>query len=428
MNHADREPTPGAVGPPGAPAAPGWGWPGPQGPPYTPAAPQPGVIPLRPLGVGDILRAVVAVVSRYGKVLYHQLIGVTVAALLVVPAYAVFADAALSGLIEDAQRDPDRAVTGGELATLIGVAGGGWLLLVVLTLATQVVATAAGTKVVQHAVLGRPVTARRLAAEARPYLWRVFGSFLLLALTAVGVLAVGLLPTVIAGLAGADTLSLLLLPLAAVAAGLAMYAQVRLVLQMPVLILEDIRPTAALRRAWHLNEGAWWRSLGIPYLVSLVGSAAAQLLMLPFVALGVVLLFAFGGTGADGVWNPGPGSLIGLSASLCTGLLVAGVAGAPLIPVTNALLYVDRRIRRESLDVALAQAAGFHPGPGYPAPAYPGYPGSPYPGSPYPGAEQPPTVAPEPGSPAAVPAQDRGHEAPAPAPAPDRPGPDPEEA
>jgi hypothetical protein len=38
----------------------------------------------------------------------------------------------------------------------------------------------------------------------------------------------------------------------------------------------------------------------------------------------------------------------------------------PLTPLTNGLLYLDRRIRRESLDLALAEQAGvqLHPEPG----------------------------------------------------------------
>ncbi|MFC9324085.1 hypothetical protein [Kitasatospora sp. NPDC057015] len=412
MSDVNWGPPPGAAGPPpgapGMPGGPGWGWAGAQGQPYVPVAPQPGVIPLRPLGTGDILRAVLAVVSRYGKVLYHQLLGVTVAVLLVVPAYAAFADAALSGIVADLQRDPYRTATGGQLAAMIAVAGGGWLLLVGFALATQVIATATGTKVVQHAVLGRPVTARQLAAEARPYLWPVFGSFLLLGLSLLVVMAVGLLPVVIADLAGAGPFSLLLFPLAVLSVGVGMYAQVRLVLQMPVLILEGVRPVAAVRRAWRLNEGAWWRSLGIPYLVSLIGSTVAQILLLPFFVLGFVLMFALGETGVNGSWEPGAASVIGLAASLCTGVLVVGVAGAPLIPVTNALLYVDRRIRRESLDVALAQAAGLHPAPSHAAAAHPGPPS--------PRAEQPPTAAPGPSPEAtapSVPAQDPGRGEPA---------------
>ncbi|MET9616119.1 hypothetical protein [Kitasatospora indigofera] len=396
MSNVHQEPPPDAPGPPGAPAGPGW-WPGPQGwPPYVPAAPQPGVIPLRPLGLGDILRAVVAVVRQYGRVLYRQLLGATVGALLVVPAYAVFADAALSGLIRDAQADPDYTPTGGQVSALIAVVGGGYLLLFGFALAIQVIATATSTKLVQHAVLGRPVTARRLAAEARPYLWRVCGSFLLLALGIAALMVVGLLPAAIAGLAGAGPFSLLLLPLAALAAGAGVYAQVRLVLQMPVLIMEDARPAAAVRRAWRLNEGAWWRSLGIPYLVGMIGSAAAQVLMAPFFFLGFVLMFVFGGTSADGAWEPGPAALIALSACLLAGLLVAVVVGAPLAPLTHALLYVDQRIRREGLDIALAQAAGLHPGPAAPGPAAPGA-AAPVPaqaGPPEAGAAQPPTGAP----------------------------------
>ncbi|MCX5213732.1 hypothetical protein OG689_31440 [Kitasatospora sp. NBC_00240] len=374
------------------------------------------MIPLRPLGLGDILRAVVAVIRQYGKVLYRQLLGVTVGALLVVPAYAVFADAALSGIIEDARRDPFYTATGGQVAALISVAAAGYLLLFGFLLAVQVIATATGTKLVRHAVLGLPVTARQLAAEARPYLWRVFGSFLLLALAVAALLLVGLLPAAIAGLAGAGPFSLLLLPVAAIALGAGMYAQVRLVLQMPVLILEDVRPTAALRRAWRLNEGAWWRSLGIPYLVNLIGSAAAQILMAPFFFLGFVLMFALGGTGADGAWEPSAGSMIGLSASLIAGLLVAGVVGAPLTPVTNALLYVDRRIRRESLDVALAQAAGFQPVPAQPARSVPDQPVPAQPAQPVPDRPVPDDTE---RSGPAVPAQDQdqgpgpGHAVPA---------------
>jgi membrane-anchored glycerophosphoryl diester phosphodiesterase (GDPDase) len=144
-----------------------------------------------------------------------------------------------------------------------------------------------------------------------------------------------------------------------------MYVTVRLVLVIPVAVLENQRPIAALRRAWRLNEGAWWRSFGIPYLVGLVGSVAGQLILVPAVVIGLLPVFGQLSRTPDSATVPhiGFGAVAFFYLMMGIGFTVVMVLVLPLTPLTNGLLYLDRRIRRESLDLALAEQAGvqLHP-------------------------------------------------------------------
>ena len=79
------------------------------------------------------------------------------------------------------------------------------------------------------------------------------------------------------------------------------------------------------------------------------------------------------------------------------GTIIGAAITWPFTAVATALIYVDRRIRREGLDLELARAAGLVPAA---SSATPGTPldgsgtGGPYAGGPYPGgpgpADQPP--------------------------------------
>ncbi|MFG2819485.1 hypothetical protein ACGFX4_08675 [Kitasatospora sp. NPDC048365] len=323
--------------------------------PGPPPAPQPGVVPLRPLGFGDVLTGVMNTVRRYFAQLYVPVLAATAGVLLVLAVYAVVAYGLLIDLYRQVVADKWYEPTDGQLVTLVTVAVSGWLLLVLCLGALSVVAAATGTVVTRHAVIGKPVSTRAVWAESRRHLGRITAEYLLLgggALLGTAVLMV--LWVAVSAVLGSAVVGVLF-GLLAVACWVGLfYAQVRLTLLVPVLVMEESRPLAAFPRAWRLNEGAWLRSFGIPYVVNLIASMGGQLVATPFVLVGVLIALPFG---AD-PQPPSPGVLVAAVLLFLVGVLLSTAVTLPLLPVCHALLYVDRRIRRERLDIALGEAAG----------------------------------------------------------------------
>ena len=106
----------------------------------------------------------------------------------------------------------------------------------------------------------------------------------------------------------------------------------------------DVR--AALTRSGVLVRRSWWRVLGVLLLTALVAGAVGQVLQVPFLLLTGDPLEVL--TGSD---TSSTGFVL---ASL--GTLVAAVVVGPFAAAVRGLLYVDRRMRAEGLDVALAAA------------------------------------------------------------------------
>ncbi|WP_441247988.1 hypothetical protein [Kitasatospora sp. McL0602] len=318
---------------------------------------KPGVIPLRPLGVTDIIGAVFSTVSRCTKAVYLPLLAVAGGAVGLLSLVLMGAAVSLRDEYADFQSQAhEYRLTDSEVTDFVTAVTVTALLALLCLAALHTVACATATTVVRHAVVGREVTPGQIWQEARPFLWRVLGAHLLAGLAGVAVLVVSLLPAAVlaavtGGTAVAGVAALLAVP-GLLAAG---YVQVRLALLIPVLVLENLSPVGAIRRAWSLNEGAWWRSLGIPYVIGLVGSTAAQLLAFPFALVGLVFLTASVTDGGGQASLVGPVLFVAV-----TGLGVTlGLALAmPLTPLAHGLLYVDRRIRCEDFGTVLVAEAG----------------------------------------------------------------------
>jgi hypothetical protein len=134
------------------------------------------------------------------------------------------------------------------------------------------------------------------------------------------------------------------------AAGVALWAGIKLSLSTPALILEGQSVTGALRRSWALVTGSWWRVFGILLLATLVAGIIGQIIQVPF-GLGQVSPFNL---------DPEAEPAEVTTAQVVLGALGTFVAGAvtgPVVALITALLYVDRRIRAEGFDLTLAMAA-----------------------------------------------------------------------
>ncbi|WP_225801598.1 hypothetical protein [Streptomyces sp. NK15101] len=317
-----------------------------------PPAAKPGVIPLRPLGMGEILDGAVKTLRTYWRTVLTITVTVAVVSQIadilaqryLVPAPPeINADATPA---EQLQQSLDSAQ-----ASLIGL---GPALLV--TMMASLVSAALLTVVISRAVLGRPVSLGSAWQEARPRLLQLLGLTLLLAAMTVAIVTVGLLPGLLLG--GAPGVALTFLGgLGALVA--VVWLMIRFSLSSPALMLERRGVVPSLKRSAKLVRGSWWRIFGITVLTQLLIFVFAMIIAIPFSIIG----FAVDGEGFSGLLS-GTTTAFGWPFLIITGIggVITSAITYPISAGVTVLLYVDQRIRREALDLELARAAGL---PGY---------------------------------------------------------------
>jgi hypothetical protein len=320
------------AGPPG-------GWYG--GPPPTPA---PGVVPLRPLTVGELLDGAVKVIRRYPR----PTIGLSAVVALVTTLLNVvsvlfmdFSDevATLQEGASSTEVGFGSGVSGGELS---GVAGG------IVSIPAGIFLTGVLIAVVGRAVLGQEATIGEVWQQVRPRIWALIGLALLTSLIAAApLLVVGiLLALAIAAGAGGGVIVLAVLLLLG-ALGFSAYLYVRLSLAPAALVLEKAGIRTSLRRSGELVKGAWWRVFGLLLLTAIIELLVTSVLVMPLTLLGSAILLA-SPTG-------GEVALFVMLSQVASGLAACLVS--PFTAGVRALLYVDRRMRAEALDLTLQAAA-----------------------------------------------------------------------
>ena len=331
--------------PRGGPAAGGPGWagspPGAGGAGWAAASVKPGVIPLRPLGVTEILDGAVTSVRR------HPLSMIGLSALVV-----TFTQVLSAGVSYALLRDLGNSAfpsTGelSDLAPALTRVSGATLIPGLLAGLAQLVLTGVLTVVVSKAVLGQDVPIGEAWRQARPRLPALLAVSLLYGLIAALAFVVPLVPGLVVLALGSPLVGGLLLAvggLLAVAALLFVVATYWLV--GPATVLEKQSPLAALRRSRRLVAGAFWRVLGIWLLTQILVAIVLGLATVPFALAAGVL----GGVGGN------PFGALPLTLNAIGGIL-GGTIAYPFGAAITVLAYVDQRMRREGLDLALARAA-----------------------------------------------------------------------
>ncbi|MBD0712126.1 MULTISPECIES: hypothetical protein [unclassified Streptomyces] len=342
--------------PPPPPPGPGWGAP----PPYAswgrPAAAKPGVIPLRPLGVGEILDGAVKTLRTY----WRTVLTITVAVAVLSQTADLLVQRYLAPEVPAADPNATPAEALEQLldasrAALIGMAPS-----LLVTLMASLVSTALLTVVISRAVLGRPVSLGSAWREARPRLLQLIGLTLILAFLGAGIIAVSLLPGALIG-GGAGAALLFLGGLGGIVT--ALWLTIRFSLASPALMLERQGVIPSLKRSAKLVQGSWWRVFGITALTQLLVLVFTMIIAIPF----AVIAIAVDGDGFSGLLADSSGS-VGWPFLIVMGIggVITSAVTYPVSAGVTVLLYVDQRIRREALDLELARAAGL---PGYgPAP------------------------------------------------------------
>ncbi|MFB6842420.1 hypothetical protein [Streptomyces sp. NPDC056361] len=329
-----------------------WGAPPPHVNWGRPPAAKPGVIPLRPLGMGEILDGAAKTLRTYWRTVLT--ITVTVAVIsqiadILAQRYLVPAPEAISPDATPAEQLQQSLES--FQSSLIGL---GPSLLV--TLMASTVSAALLTVVISRAVLGRPVTLSSAWQEARPRLLQLIGLTLLTAGLGAAVVCAGLLPGLLIG--GAPGVALVVLGgLGAMAA--AVWLVIRFNLASPALMLERQGVIRSMKRSAKLVQGSWWRIFGITLLTQLLIFLFVMIIAIPFTIVGI----AADGDGFSGLLSGTPTSF-GWPFLIITGIggVITSAVTFPISAGVTVLLYIDQRIRREALDLELARAAGL---PGY---------------------------------------------------------------
>ncbi|MFD7667607.1 hypothetical protein [Streptomyces sp. NPDC059788] len=354
---------------------PGWGAPW-----APPPAAKPGVIPLRPLGVGEILDGAVSTMRAH----WRTVLGIS----LVVAVVSQAANTIVTGLwfrsagdFSALENNPDATLS--EAMDAVGTSLAGSALTSLIGLLSTIVITALLTIVVSRAVLGRSVTAGEAWRDARGRLPRMLGLLLLLPLIISVVIGVGMTPGIIVAAVGPVGPGVLLALLGGVGAGVVgIWLWVRFSLAAPALMLEKQGVIASMRRSVKLVRGSWWRVLGVQLLTYVLIAVVQMIVQIPATIIAVLL----GGQGFT-AWTNGEGSTSWtFLIVLAVGAVITSTVTYPISAGVTALLYMDQRIRREALDLELARAAGL---PGY---------GADTPGPQSPGTQAPGTHGPGPDS------------------------------
>ncbi|TQL63923.1 hypothetical protein FB461_0402 [Rarobacter faecitabidus] len=316
------------------------------GPGYVPPSMlglKPGIIPLRPLSLGEIFDGAINGVRRNFKVTLGLTLAIVTICMTISTAIGVVLMPWISarfGRFADTLDDAETTIGSMNYFEQQGIISFGTI---GLALATIIVS---GTLVFAFGqlVLGIKPTAAEIWRQVRPRIWALFGLAIVTSLISAGIIAVPVGATVLAAQANVG-LAVVLGILLGIAAVLALIAATVLLSFSPaVLILESEGVFSSLRRSWQLTKPLFWRVLGIEILAYLVSGIVQNVVAIPLAVVGTLVGLATGSA-------PFLILLLTLANILGAGISVAFSAGV------IALLYIDARMRREGLDVTLAAKA-----------------------------------------------------------------------
>jgi hypothetical protein len=231
------------------------------------------------------------------------------------------------------------------------------VLQVMVTLIAVLFLTGVLTAVVSRAVLGETTTIGEAWQLARPRLLPLAGATVLVLLLEIGLAAVAFGPAILLGVLDAPAALVVLMVILGLVgfSVLGVYLYVIFALAPTSVVLERQGVVAALRRSRTLVKGAWWRTAWLLFLIFVIAYVISLVLALPFTVAGMITAYLAGDGEELKMFAALPLMVTGI------GSILTSAITWPFTATGSVLVYVDRRIRREGLDIELARAAGFTP-------------------------------------------------------------------
>ncbi|MFD9080077.1 hypothetical protein [Streptomyces erythrochromogenes] len=335
----------------------GGGW-------VPPAAPKPGVIPLQPLSLGDILGGAFASFRRYWKPLVGMMLAVQgIAILLVTLAVGIGVAVVFDRFSTVFDLPPGESAADEDVMALILAFVPAAVLLLLTVMVGAALISALGPAVIQEAVLGRHTTFGAVWRRCWSRLPSVLGTVLLAGLIAGApmllVYAIGI-PLVIMSADGSGPPAGLFVLILGVLACLpvSVWLATRLSLAPAAAVCEGLGTVAALRRSSALVKDGWWRVFGITMLGYFVAMAVGYAIQMPFTFVGMAAFLPSMIDAGEPGGDPSM-AIAGLGVYLLcivVGGLVSGLFQFGFPPLVLALLYVDLRMRKENFAETLIAA------------------------------------------------------------------------
>ncbi|MCU1550200.1 MAG: hypothetical protein JWR36_760 [Glaciihabitans sp.] len=336
--------------PPGYPQAPVYPpFPGGQGAWAPP--PKPGLIALRPQGLGDILGASFKVLRRNPRpVVGVSLIIKLIVAVITIGTMGLLTVSGVSSAINAA--DPNFTQFGlGQLVQTEATS----IVTLILGIVADAILQGIITLEVARGTLGEKLPLSALWRRARGRVWALIGwaaavggallaAFLIVFVAIIALVALG-------GPAGIAFGILLGVLVAIGGLVLSFWLGTKLSMVPSALVLERVKLGAAIKRSWSLTRGYFWRTLGIELLVAVIVAVAAGIVLTP-VGIVVALLTLSTQTSVTDPVPVGQTSILTFAITTLVSAIVGAIT-AIISTAADSLIYIDLRIRKEGLDLDL---------------------------------------------------------------------------
>lgn len=314
---------------------------------------QPGIVPLRPLNLSDIINGTFNALRTAPGVFFGFSVAVwtMIAVLSSLASYSAIPDLSAfnpSNLEQTKDNSEFLSLSQHPSFTPFSIVA-----LIFTNLATVFAAgvcLAVFAAAIAELILGRKLTASQCLALSRPHIPKVLGVSLLLGIIEALVAVVVFLSLAAIFLEFAksqeDMIGIALIwvfGILAIAIGLG-YVAIRLAFTIPVLVIEGVGIFQAIARSWQLTRQQFFRTLGIILVGYLIQAA-----ILGILSTVVSLLAALIGSLSNSM------ALV-LVFSTAVTVLLQGI----LLPISSnviALLYFDTRMRKEGLGLSLLRAS-----------------------------------------------------------------------
>jgi MFS family permease len=224
------------------------------------------------------------------------------------------------------------------------------LLVAILTLFISAVLQGAMVVPVARSILNRPTGFRQMWMLARPRAWTLIRLAALMMLSGIGAF---LLPAALAVALISSTERagiLFLIPMFPAVVALLLWIYIKLMVAPAAVVIEELGALDAVRRSWSLTRANWWRIFGITLVVSIMTGIISQVVMIPVSLLPTVL---------SGFLSPHAGTEQEITVAVAVGVSTAivgalvGAVGYAFQTSVMALIYMDLRMRKDGLDIAL---------------------------------------------------------------------------